>query len=113
MPFDPSSSGEIQPVVDCRCDFVWIQDSARAFDMLLYEDVWLRELDGNVFNPGLLAARSREQPGGIVLLQLCVRILVASRLAALPSHPSDFHMAKLGTLNSMAKLSVAFPHALK
>jgi hypothetical protein len=32
---------------------------------MLYEAIWLRELDGNVFNLGLLAARSREEPVGL------------------------------------------------
>jgi hypothetical protein len=38
---------------------------------MLYEAIWLRGLDGNVFNLGLLAARSREA-GGTALLQLYV-----------------------------------------
>jgi hypothetical protein len=34
---------------------------------MLYEAIWLLELDGNVFNLGLLAARSREASGAALL----------------------------------------------
>jgi hypothetical protein len=34
---------------------------------MLYEAIWLLELDGNVFNLRLLAARSREASGAALL----------------------------------------------
>ncbi len=70
MPFDPSSSGEIQPL-RLPMRLTWIRDSARAYAMF-YEPVWLWEVDGNMSKLGSLAARSGEESTERILLQLCM-----------------------------------------
>jgi len=82
MPFNPSSSGEIQPV-RLPMLLIWIQHSARALRKL-HEGEWLLGFDGNMSNLGLLAVRSPETPVEKDS-QNCVHVkLGASRLAASP-----------------------------